>query len=173
MGESSKTVGNRVREIKLTQGKTALVNKDDFKRLSQYKWHYNSRGYATRQEYLGKVNGKYKQKTICMHREVNNTPVGKDTDHINGNKLDNRRENLRTCSRSQNVMNGLRTGKYTGVSFFHNKARNWKRYSARITVGQKTTFIGYYRTAEEAALAYNDVATKYHGEFARLNKVGG
>ena len=84
-------MGNRVREIKLTQGKTALVDKDDFKRLSQYKWHYNSRGYATRQEYLGKVNGKYKQKTICMHREVNNTPVGKDTDHINGNKLDNRR----------------------------------------------------------------------------------
>lgn len=82
-----------MKEIKLTQGKYALVDDKDFEWLNQWKWHYHNLGYARN------------WKVGYMHKIINCTPVGFETDHINQNKLDNRRENLRTVTKSVNQTN--------------------------------------------------------------------
>src|SRR3990167_6376904 len=80
--------------IKLTKGKVTLIDKKDFMKLSQKDYYFNGKGYAARGQRIGprKFN-----KTLCiyMHREILNAPEGVEVDHINGNKLDNRRFNLR------------------------------------------------------------------------------
>lgn len=83
-----------MKKIQLTQGKFAIVDDEDFLELSKYKWYLSGNGYATRTS-----------RHIRMHRVINSTPEGFDTDHINGDKLDNRRSNLRTATRSQNNFN--------------------------------------------------------------------
>jgi hypothetical protein len=154
-----------MREIQLTKGKVAIVDDDMFEYLNQFKWCY-SKGYAIRGI---RVNGKAEK--ICMHRAIINTPVGMDTDHMNMNKLDNRRENLRICNRSENIRNtGLRSTNssgYKGVTL--HKARN--KWRARIRVNGKKKSLGYFATKEEAAKAYNAAASFYFREFAWLNIV--
>ena len=92
-------------------------------------------------------------------------------DHINGNKLDNKWNNLRLASRSQNKINSgiMRTNKsgYKGV-FWREDISKWK---ASIGKDQKRIFIGHYNTKEEAAFAYNKSALKLFGDFAYLNEV--
>lgn len=83
-------------EIALTHGLTAIVDSDDYEMLNQFKWYVNKDGYAAR----AKGNG-----TTYMHRLVAKTPEGMHTDHINHNKLDNRKENLRICSHAENMVN--------------------------------------------------------------------
>lgn len=150
-------------KIQLTRGGFALVDRKDYELLAQWKWALGNDGYATR---IIKVNGGVKR--IFMHRVVNNTPIGLLTDHINGNRTDNRSKNLRTCSRAENVVNSQvrvdnKSG-YKGVS------RNGKRWAARITIGQKTIYIGTFDDPISAALAYNGAATFYYKDFAVLNK---
>lgn len=126
-----------------------LVDKSDYELLKDYKWYVNSRGYAVRAQYLGKVNGRYKTATVCMHSEIMQTPKGKDTDHINRNRLDNRRSNLRICDRGLNVFNSNRSKKLPrGVSEFKG------RFTSRITKDSKTIFLGSFGTIEEAAESY-------------------
>lgn len=104
-----------------------------------------------------------------MHREIMVAPSGQYVDHVNGNKLDNRRENLRMCSNSQNMANRRaprvnRSG-FKGVHFFKRDG-TWR---AAITQDYKTKHIGYYATPEEAARAYDIKARELFGEFAQLN----
>ena len=101
-----------------------------------------------------------------MHRMINNTPEGFDTDHISGNKLDNRKSNLRTATRSENVCNRkVRPDSSTGVKGvrFH---KQHKRYQARITKNKKQIHLGYFSTPETAHAAYCEAAKKLQGEFA-------
>ncbi len=152
-----------VKEIKLTKGKTTLVDDDDFEYLSQWQWYVNS-GYAARQMYVGAG----KQHQILMHRVIANTPEGMFTDHINGNKLDNRKCNLRVVTRSQNCRNqGPRIQKissqHKGV-YWHKRDRRWR---ATITTDERRIWLGDFKTELEAANAYKEAARKYHGEFAR------
>src|SRR3990167_1658988 len=92
--------------IKLNKGKFAFVDDENLEWLNQWKWFYSKNGYAVRNVYV-KGSGRKNQKTatILMHRVINNTPDGFITDHINRNRLDNRRENLRTVNESFNVIN--------------------------------------------------------------------
>src|SRR3990167_9749261 len=92
--------------IRLNKGQSAIVDDDVFDYLNQWKWYFNNQGYAVRRPYI-KGSGRKNQKcmTIHMHRLVNNTPNGMQTDHINRNKLDNRRENLRNVTDQQNKFN--------------------------------------------------------------------
>jgi hypothetical protein len=148
-----------MKEIKLTNSDlVALVDDEDYEFLIQRNWTLHDRGYV-------QSNKTY------LHRLVNKTPKGMVTDHINGNKLDNRKENLRVCTRlqnQQNVRNSHRGSvKYRGVTI----SRSKKRYIARIKINKYHKHIGSFRTAEEAALAYNEFAYVYHGEFAVLNKI--
>ena len=97
-----------MKHIKLTQGKHALVDNEDYPVLSQNKWHI-SKGYAVRDIRLKRLDGKREEVHISMHQQIMNTPPGYDTHHMNGNILDNRKKNLMTCTRKQHkkLHNGL------------------------------------------------------------------
>ena len=90
-------------------------------------------------------------------------------DHINGNKLDNRKANLRICTYSENTINVKRNlqNKFRGVSF--DKLR--EKWKARISVNGKRIQLGRFDTKIQAAIRYNSFAIKFHGSFANLNEV--
>jgi len=97
-----------MKRIKLTKGKYAIVDDEDFEYLNQWKWNISWNGYATRSQHIRLGVGKYTSKGVWMHRIINNTPKNLITDHINMNKLDNRRCNLRDADKS---LNGINRGK--------------------------------------------------------------
>lgn len=148
-----------MKTITLTQNKVAIVDDDDYEYLSQWKWYYNRSGYATRNE---------SGHQILLHRLL--IESGDDyVDHINRNKLDNRKCNLRICSNSQNQANSTKrsnnTSGYKGVSF--NKQS--KKWTAQITVNKNRIHLGYFDSPEDAAIEYDKYAREYFGEFALLN----
>lgn len=137
--------------IKLTQGKFAIIDDSDFEWLSQWKWYYHH-GYAVRSLYLGGGRKNQKRQTLPMHRFINNTSKGFDTDHINRDKLDNRRSNLRTVTtienqRNTNTRKDNKSG-YKGVTW--NKQRN--KWHVSIRVDTKLIFLGLYSNLQEASL---------------------
>lgn len=145
-----------MKKIPLTQGEFALVDDDMFAYLSQWKWYLSDTGYAERKPVSGKV---------IMHRDIMGNPKGKQIDHINGNRLDNRRENLRVCNRSQNAMNTEKrsTNKsgYKGVSL-DGKSGKWVAHI-------RNTYVGGFHDIVEAARAYDAKARELFGDFAKLN----
>jgi hypothetical protein len=149
------------KEIKLLHGEIAIVDDEYYEELSKHNWHLNTNGHAKRGH---RVNGKYTN--IFMHHQIITPPKGYFVDHINGNKLDNRRENLRICTPQQNVFN-LHKDKPKGV--YHNK--EWDTWIAYITFNQVRCYLGSYKTEREAAITYNEAAKELFGEFAWLNKV--
>lgn len=108
---------------------------------------------------------------IILHRFLLNAQKTETVDHINHNTLDNRLENLRIATRSQNGANRRSKRKIKGVTKPNYKYRENKPYRARITVNKKQIFLGWFSTKEEASNAYNTAALKYFGEFAKLNEV--
>ena len=149
-------------------GKFALVDNSDYEYLNQFKWHISSPGYPTR----GIWSSQRKQnKLVNMHRELIKSEKGFEIDHINGDKLDNRRSNLRIVTHKQNIANQKLQSKsrsgYKGVSYY----KNYKKWEAYICTNKKKYRLGYFITKEEGALAYNQAAIKYFGEFARLNRI--
>lgn len=157
------------KEIPLTQGKVALVDVEDYEYLNQWKW------YAWRRKniYYAVRNMKKDEKrtSLYVHQEILKPLKGMQIDHINGDELDNRRDNLRFCDKSQNGMNrgkqkNNKSG-YKGVSW-DNRDKIWR---AQIKINREKVYLGNFLTKEEAALAYNEGAIKYHGEFARLNEI--
>ena len=155
--------------IPLTQGQYAIVSREDYQELSKYSWHVNSHTNGFRA--VRSVNtGKGAIRTFTMHRQILGLKKGdkKEADHRNGYQLDNRRSNLRICSRDENARNrrGARgTSKYKGVYFY----KLTKKWAAQIGFNKKRKTIGYFLTENAAAEAYNKAALKYHGEFACLN----
>lgn len=113
----------------------------------------------------------YREGKLCrFHRFIMNADKSVEVDHINGNPLDNRLCNLRLATSSQNKLNTK--DRYENCTTYRGVTRlKSGRYKATITVNYLTTSLGTFKTPEEAALAYNSAATKYHGEFAQLNKV--
>lgn len=158
-----------MREIPLNQGKIgkfALVDDSDFEWLSQWKWHLKDTGYAARGEYLGQGKA---PKTILMHRAIMGHPKGKIIDHIDCNRLNNCRSNLRIASTGQNIQNqGLRQGRLAkGV--YENRGLRRTTYRAIIVVDKRPISLGTFLTISAAASAYNKAATKHFGKNARLN----
>lgn len=103
-----------------------------------------------------------------MHRFITNAPKELEVDHINGNRLDNRKENLRICTKSQNLRNQHKTcgsSKYKGVSW-RVRANKWE---SRIYVDGKKLFLGLYSDEEDAAKAYDKAAIQHYKEFAKTN----
>lgn len=160
-------------EIKLAGGLLTEVDDANFEWLNQWRWYLSSSGYATRTQYVkGSGRKKQKNKIIRMHRLITNAPDGLLTDHIDGDKLNNRRSNLRLATHTENHQNRGKqdnnTSGYKGV-FLHNPKLK-KPWRARITIpGNTNKHLGFFATPELAARAYNKAATEHHGEFARLN----
>lgn len=156
-----------MKEIFLTQGKKAIVDDDMYKLLNGFEWQYHHSGYAMR-------NYKMRGKTIMvlMHRQIMIPLKGQMIDHINGNKLDNRKENLRICTSSQNLANSRKhkdgnTSQYKGV-YFDKQSGRWR---SELTVMGARKRLGCFDNEKDAALAYNQAALFYFGEYSRLNEI--
>ena len=161
-----------MKELVLSQGRTALLDEFDYERVSRWKWTAASIGsnwYALRV-----MRGKGKSKTVYLHRHLLNPPKGYLVDHINGSSLDNRRKNLRICSVAQNAKNrGIdrrNTSGYKGVTRINDTRRKnvWK---AQLATKDKLFYLGCFASPVEAARMYNMKAKEIFGEFARLNKI--
>jgi hypothetical protein len=152
-----------MKQIELTKGLKAIVDDEDYEKLSQYRWNANWTGTV---HYAHRLNGK---EHVYMHRMIMSPLPGYEIDHINKNTLDNRKSNLRIVHKSYQRANSKKRkdsrSKYKGV-----KLRG-KHISARIRVNGKERHLGMFKTQEEAALAYNQAALKYFGDYAQLNEV--
>ena len=157
-----------MKEIKLTKNKTTFIDDEDYEWLSEWKWNYGSGGYAVRNSRKDECE---KRKTILMHRIIIGTKKGEETDHINGNRLDNRRSNIRPCMRIQNRhntnINKNNTSGFKGVVWYEPT----KKWRATICINWKIKSLGYFKNKKEAAIAYNNAAKVYYGNFAKLNLI--
>lgn len=142
-------------KLKLVSGEFTLIDKEDYLKVSKFKW------------FLDKSNGYVRRnyKSIYLHRFLLNPEKNLVVDHINGNTLDNRRKNLRAVSRSENgrnkKLNSNNTSGYQGV-YFHKKTKKWK---AAISINAKSVHIGLFFTKEEAYEAYRKEYNKYFKNF--------
>ena len=158
-----------MREIPLTQGQVALVDDEDFDKLSAYKWcaafdTTNKVFYAMKRE-------KGTRRLQRMHRFILGVTDPKVfVDHINHNTLDNRKLNLRKCSQEENALNYkipvTNTSGYIGVTKFKTGSRNWR---AQLSIKGSCFYLGLYSSKEEAAVAYNHASRILRGDFAFLN----
>jgi hypothetical protein len=151
-----------MKEIPLTNGGAAIVDDEDYDYLMQWNWRMDHKGYAVRTTTINHVG-------VCfiMHRIVANTPQGMQTDHINRNKLDNRRANLRHCTAHQNMANMERKNKYIGVQW---KPRRGV-YEASVWKGGKSVYVGQSKDIHAAAAMRNEAVKKLYGDSAVLNVI--
>lgn len=154
-----------MKKIPLTKGRYARIDDVDFERVAQIRWSTTKSKSAIETFYAISKVGK---KTIYLHRFILE-PTDKETvDHINGDGLDNRRENLRICTQSQNLMRQRKTrgkSKYKGV-WKHQYKDKW---CADIKANGVRHRLGIFKTEKSAAKAYDEKAKEIHGVFARLN----
>jgi hypothetical protein len=159
------------RYVPLTRGQVAIVDLDDFTWVSQWNWSAlwipSKHGfYAVRSAVI-----EGKKRCLYLHRELLQCSPDEYTDHRDGNSLDCRRSNIRRCRPIDNTRNRgvqtVNTSGLKGVSFdrFRNK---WK---SRINVDGKEIFLGRFANSMDAAIAYNNAAREYYGDFAWLNQV--
>lgn len=145
--------------IPLTKGKFAKVDNEDFERVSRINWSTTINGYC--------VN----DKMGLMHRFIMNTPKNMDTDHKNMDKLDNRKCNLRICTRGQNETNKGKqnketTSKYKGVSW----SKNYRKWICQVVKNKEVVYFNTFDSEICAAKMYDLMSKKHHKEFSRSNK---
>jgi len=166
-----------MKAMRLNEKHVAIFDDEDLDKLSSFTWHAqeSKRSDGTvRTAYAYTVikddNGN--NKTLLMHRVITGAEVKLCVDHINGNGLDNRKENLRVCTRSQNIKN-QKPGS-TGTSSF--KGVSWsprhKKWSANIRSDGVSYGLGFYALETDAAQAYDEAAISLHGDFAHTNSNG-
>jgi hypothetical protein len=129
------------------------VDLDELREIKRYKWRLTNNGYVKTGD------------NILLHRFIMNCSNNKVVDHINKDKLDNRKNNLRICEQTHNLMNSKiskdnKSG-YKGVGF-HKPSKKWR---ARITVDKKTIYLGLFNSKEDAIKARREAEIKYFGEY--------
>mgnify|MGYP003656276584 CR=1 FL=1 len=137
---------------------------------------YTKRAKEGNRNYCGCIVSRGGVYLGSLARVLLNAPDGMEADHINHDPLDNRRANLRLCTRSENARNtrghSSSKNKYKGVTYHtaghYPAGRRWRAYTR---VNGKRVWLGYHATEDDAARAYNDYAIKEFGEFACLNDV--
>jgi len=157
-------------EIELTQGKVVTVDAEDFEKLFKFTWQFNGNGgcsYAM----VRKIKGR----SMLMHRFLMGLKEGdpRHVDHINGNGLDNRKKNLRICTKAENMRNSKlpkdnKSG-YKGVHWVK-KLNKWR---STIRMNNKIIYIGLFDSSLKGAKAYDEKCLELHGEFAKTNKMMG
>ena len=160
-----------MKEIELTRGYVALVDDADFEWINKWRWHADvnrSTVYAAR----AFKTDTGKRVTIRMHRAIMGVTDPKVfVDHKFGNGLDNQRENLRTCTNAQNLLNRGSdkdsSSRFKGV-YWH---KTGKKGAAGIKASGKMEHIGLFENEEDAARHFNQWAKIHHGEFAKYNDV--
>jgi hypothetical protein len=162
--------GSAFRKIDLGRGQFTILDPQDYYRFGNFKWWVHSNGsnlYAARTE----ITEKLQSKIIYLHRMICDPPDGLVVDHRFGNTLDNRRENLRLATHSQNMRNRRKiantSSRFIGV--WLDKKRN--KWTAQIRYNGKKLWLGRFSSELAAAKAYDTAAKKYYCEFARLNNV--
>lgn len=144
-----------------------LVDNEDFKLVSEFTW------YIERQKgNKFRVSTRIKNKIVRIHRFILNvTNSNLQIDHIDGNPLNNQKNNLRICNNKENSRNKNKTLRcnsgFKGVRY----EKERKKFRASITVNYKSIFLGRFNKAIDAAKAYNKAALKYFGEFSKLNEI--
>lgn len=155
-----------MKQIPLTKGKYALVDDGDYDWLNEYKWCFSG-FYAKRGVWDGQT-----VHNVLMHRLIMKPPNGLDIDHINHNKLDNRKDNLRFATRRQNAANTLKLRRKSPQSsvfkgiYWHKRDRCWL---TRIYVAGKRKEVGRFPHEIAAAMAYDIAAKDIYGSYAHLN----
>jgi hypothetical protein len=151
--------GEGVRMIPLTAGGYAYVDAADYEWLKQWTWRVED-GYAVRHD---------NRKKILMHHQIMQPPKGMVVDHIDGNRANNCRANLRVCTRSQNCRNSRKRGGvssvYKGVGYDKRK----RKWYAKCQYQGEPVWLGFFDSEADAARAYDCMAVELFGEFARLN----
>jgi hypothetical protein len=160
------------REIPLTQGRVAVIDEEDYGRVSLYSWHFHPANRTNTKNYArARIDGKM----VLLHRFILGVPPDKVTDHRNRDGLDCRRQNIRVCTRSENACNttARRTNK-TGFKGVH--VMKDGRFVAMLRIkdpsapsGKRHCYGGTFDDPESGARAYDALAVRYHGEFAVLN----
>jgi hypothetical protein len=162
-------------EIRLLRGQTALIDDEDLPRVAGFRWRLSSEGYVVASQ-GSRQRGTFK--TVLLHRVIRQTPPGLETDHVNTlSRLDNRKSNLRTATKSQNQgnrkpnSNGI-TSRFKGV-YWYSRDGCWKASGPKMNRAGKVTqgHLGFFEAEEDAARAYNKAALAHWGEFACLNSV--
>jgi len=153
-----------MKEIILTGGHITLVDDEDYECLKDFKWTLMRQQNVKSQYAQCKIHGRVQ----LMHRIITSAPRGSVVDHINGNGLDNRKNNLRVCSQADNCRNQKLSHNnkfgYKGVQKKNSK------YTASIRVNRQLIHLGIFNTPQEAADAYDCAAVEHFGEFALTNK---
>lgn len=175
--------------IKLTRGFSAKVDDEDYDELMKYKWHFkeDTRSYRRRKinpdlvpfGYAARsvrtyINKKFKISTVWMHVQIMKPEGRLEVDHNNLDKLDNQRNNLRICTKSQNLRNsgltlGKKGSKYKGVYANNYRDKIEKPFMTKIVIDGKLTLLGTFENEEDAAKRYDEKVKELFGPFARLN----
>lgn len=152
-----------------SKGQEFYFDKIDYDRVSELTWYIENNGYPRARKPDGK--------NVQLHRYILQPSVNEDVDHKYHDPVNCKRDNIRICSTSQNMMNMKKTTKQTSSIYkgVHCSAtgKRRKRWSANIRSSGKLFSLGYFLTEEEAALAYDQKAKELFGEYAYLNVVGG
>jgi hypothetical protein len=150
-----------------------FVDSDDIDMLQKYHWGITkSRSYIYAYERFYVYTQSNKAKGLQIQRLIMGCPKGMVVDHIDGNTMNNCKNNLRVCTRDQNNINkkmfkNNKTG-HTGVHYVTENYNN--RWLANIRLNNKLICLGYYSTYEEAVKVREEAEKKYHGEFSRVEK---
>jgi hypothetical protein len=146
-----------VKKIQLKNGLYALVDDEDYPKISKYYWRAWDSGVKARKIYYAiRQKGFKKRETFLMHRVIMDAKKGEEIDHIDGNGLDNRKSNLRKVTRRQNCQNKQCNcySKYAGVTY--DKRKNIQsHWLSRITIEGKKHHLGSFKTEKDAAKAYD------------------
>lgn len=153
------------KNLKLSNGGYTIIDNIDYELVKNYKW------YKIKKRNTWYARTCIQKKCVYIHRLIMNHPEGMMIDHLDGNALNNRRNNLRICTVGQNNRNTRKrkggTSKYKGVSWCKEKMK----WVAHIKVNYKSKNMGCFNNEIEAAEAYNKAALLHFGDYAYINKL--
>jgi len=164
-------VQSSMKTIPLTKGYSAIVDDEDFEKVSIVRWQ-SSIGQSGNNYPLHNFGKHKKPKFISLHRFLMNAKKGQIIDHINHNTLDNRKCNLRICTRSNNAMNMRKPKKSNSLSKYKGLSWNVKlnKWTVRVMKDYKNYYFGLFISEKDAAIEYNKRAIELFGKFAKLNE---